>query len=714
MGRSAFDNQQVPIPEGSDCSVGIGCEYPIGQCVEHLFGAGPWIGGKINGARYVTEAYNGDTGDSETLTEPQDSLRTIFWTTSISDTEYDGSAKGYYKRPMNRRGVDDDGDGKIDEDELDGYDNDHDWVRATDDIGADGIPDSMEVGCKGGYDPLHNPDPAFDNYGPTKYDTCHPNPNGSYPRMNLKDKYTEKNGVPDHGEPHVDEDYGAVSDHDIYLASTDTAKNSNVPTRHHKMGVKIFQKSYAWQEKFAEAILPMEYYFVNIGKNTITDVYVAFFNDIDLGPVSNSTYYTNDFAAYLPDLRTGYIHNAVDRGSTPLGLTVLAAPRPLADLKYIWQWFDFSTRLSPGTDDSTLYSWMSGEKGLIYPDQPATNPSDTRFFFSFGPFASMKPGDTLKIAVAFVSGNCVDQCPSSLKDNALNAIKLYARGFHISVEPPSPRLKITEGFKKVTLEWGSHLGGINPMNVWDDSNKVAGKAPDTSWRRRNPPIGHHSGGRIFEGFRLYRSEDPSGTPASFTLLRQYDVKGDEFEYNVGIDTVFTDTNLVRGKTYWYSVTSFGIPDLSLLEIPDSSAPNGIRYDTLFTENTESSVLQNAKRIDLAFSRSDKLGEVLVVPNPYRVDRDYTFENGGWEGRASQWDENSRLIKFIHLPVDCTIRVFTLAGDLVTTLNNYGSTTPGELTWNLVSESNRALASGVYVFSVESSVGRQIGKFVLIR
>ena len=27
---------------------------------------------------------------------------------------------------------------------------------------------------------------------------------------------TEKNGIPDHGEPHVDEDYGAISDNDLY------------------------------------------------------------------------------------------------------------------------------------------------------------------------------------------------------------------------------------------------------------------------------------------------------------------------------------------------------------------------------------------------------------------------------------------------------------------------------------------------------------------
>jgi hypothetical protein len=109
----------------------------------------------------------------------------------------------------------------------------------------------------------------------------------------------------------------------------------------------------------------------------------------------------------------------------------------------------------------------------------------------------------------------------------------------------------------------------------------------------------------------------------------------------------------------------------------------------------------------------KLNEVLVVPNPYRVDRDYTFESGGWEGRARDWNENRRLLKFIHLPVKCTIRVFTLAGDLVTTIS-HDDPVRGEESWNLLSDSNRAIASGVYVFTVESDLGRQIGKFVLIR
>ncbi len=34
--------------------------------------------------------------------------------------------------------------------------------------------------------------------------------------------------------------------------------------------------------------------------------------------------------------------------------------------------------------------------------------------------------------------------------------------------------------------------------------------------------------------------------------------------------------------------------------------------------------------------------------------------------------------------------------------------------NLISESNRAIASGVYLFTVESEFGKQVGKFVVIR
>jgi hypothetical protein len=685
MGKSAFNNQKAP-PDY--CSVGIGCEYPIGSCIEHLFGAGPWIGGLINGVRRVTEAYNGDMSDSETLPDSDYSTRNQFWVTSVSDSLYDPNRQGYYKYSMNRRGYDDDGDGIIDEDELDGLDNDHDWVKAADDIGADGIPDSLEVGCKGVYNAVTNPDPAGDDYDPASYDSCNPNYNNTFPLKNNKDKYSEKNGIPDHGEPHVDEDYGAVSDHDVYVASTDTSLNSHEPKRHHKMGIKIFQKSYAWDRKDAGAVLPIEYYFVNIGNNTIKDVFVAFFADMDIGPVDIPNYYQSNYAAYLPDVRTGYIYNAVDRGSTPLGVTILGAPGPFSEMELRWQWFDFTYRISPGTDDSVLYLWLDGEKGSIWADPPITNPSDVRFLLSMGPIATMNPGDTLKMAVALVSGNCVDQCSGSLKDNASKALTLWNRGLRFPIIPPSPRLKITEGFRKAHIEWGPHLGGPNPTAVWDDVNLTAQMFGDTNWRRIHPPAGHSTGGRIFEGFRLYRSEYPSGELSTFSLVRQYDVKGDGFEYNYGLDSIYDDPYLQVGKTYWYAVTSFSIPDMSIIEVPDSTG--GIRLDTLFGEEHESSILDNRTKVvatrQFGLNNTPRAFKLYPpFPNPFNPSTTIAYD----------------------LPeeADVNVSIYNIAGDLVCTVFN-GRKEAGsyEITWNGNNDYGLSVSNGVYLCRIIASTG----------
>jgi len=722
LGLQAWDAQNgagIPVDPH------YGLEYPRGSGIEHLFGGGPWIGGIVDGARHVSEGYNGNSAEKYIRPDPRHPLRELIWQTSARDSATE----------PNRRGCDDDGDGLVDEDDLDGLDNDGDWVQATDDVGADGIADINEVGCRGGYDATTNPDPAFDNYDRTRTDFCHPDANGSFRRQDDPDAYTEKNGIPDHGEPHVDEDYAAISDRDMYCSARD---DNDVIAGHFPMGIKVIQKCYAWSNSETNAIIPFDYYFINKSNKIISDVWVGFFIDMDVGPVSSSNYPSNNFSCFFDSLLTAYIHNPIDRGSTPLGITVINTPRPLSELQFVYQWFNFSSRQIPNQDDSTLYSWMSGEP---FPTEPIatcespTNPSDTRFLLSFGPFAQFNPGDTLKISIALVGGEGVDDGPNNMKQNAENAIKLFKRGFVQPVIPPSPSLRKTEGPQTVKLEWGGSVGPIDPLQTWDDSNKLAGQFPDTSWRRINPPcdentasigcssghacdsLGNIPGGRTFEGYRLYRSEDPGDSPeaSSFTLIKEWDIAGDGYGYDIGIDSVYIDSGLVRGKRYWYSVTSFGIPDVAVVERPTPSG--GTVFDSLFAPSPESALDENLIRVDLGFSASDKLDEVMVVPNPYRVDHDYTYESGGWEGRGREWNETKRLIKFIHLPRECTIRVFSLTGDQIATIDY---TAPpdqpdlGELEWNLLSESNRALASGVYVYTVESKFGRQVGKFVLIR
>ena len=717
MGYSAWLSPwSYSVPPSEPCShLGIGMDYPDGGCIEHVFGAAPFIGGIVDGVRRVSAAdYEWWL---EFLPEPRDSMRDRIWRTStlypLLDLNFD--PPHLLMQSVNTRGFDDDHDGKIDEDDLDGLDNDGDWNPLTDDVGADGLPDFLETGCDGRtYDPVTNSDPAYDNYDPTQQDICRVLPNGSQPYKDDKNIYTEKNGIPDHGEPHVDEDYGAFSESDVYISATDTCHAVDTISHHVPMGIKITQRSYSWCGAFTEGVLPMDYWFINIGKNVVKDVFLGFWTDMDVGPVNAPDYPNHNYAGFWPELRTGYVHNPMDAGSTPAGIIILAPPRPWENIRFTAQWY--GAHNLPYFLDTLLYRWIScenfGYQECIAPDGSPGNLDDVRLFFSLGPITTLNPGDTLKMTIALIAGDVLDLGRNSLRGNAAKALRLYQRGYLPPATFPAIPVRLTEGFRKVKIEWGRHVCPTcpDPTKVWDDSNRIAESDP---LRSADPPSGRTRGGRIFEGYRLYRSEDPGFSPpaSTFSLLKQYDVAGDGFAYNAGIDTAYIDSNLVRGKRYWYAVTAFGIPEVTIINSPDIAG--NIRTDTLYSEYPEQTVTSGAKSVVLPFSVSNRLGDVLVVPNPYRVDRDYTYESGGWEGRASDWSENKRLLKFIHLPPKCTVRIFTLAGDLVATLE-HDDPMRGELTWDLLSESNRAIASGVYVFTVESDLGRQIGKFVIIR
>ena len=75
---------------------------------------------------------------------------------------------------------------------------------------------------------------------------------------------------------------------------------------------------------------------------------------------------------------------------------------------------------------------MSGEgfpNALIKPCQSPAAPTDTRFLYSFGPFGRLKPGDTLKISVALVSGMTL----SDMFNNAQRAHDLYNNNYVLGV-----------------------------------------------------------------------------------------------------------------------------------------------------------------------------------------------------------------------------------------------------------------------------------------
>jgi hypothetical protein len=51
---------------------------------------------------------------------------------------------------------------------------------------------------------------------------------------------------------------------------------------------------------------------------------------------------------------------------------------------------------------------------------------------------------------------------------------------------------------------------------------------------------------------------------------------------------------------------------------------------------------------------------------------------------------------------------------VQTIDHDGSNGDGETPWNLISRNGQDVESGVYLFTIDSPLGHQIGKFVLMR
>src|SRR5262249_6144261 len=95
-----------------------------------------------------------------------------------------------------------------------------------------------------------------------------------------------------------------------------------------------------------------------------------------------------------------------------------------------------------------------------------------------------------------------------------------------------------------------------------------------------------------------------------------------------------------------------------------------------------------------------LEHVLVVPNPYRG--------------SEVWDPPGQgEVHFINLPSRSKIRIFTAAGDLVREIQHDDSIRDFER-WDLKNGSGQRVASGIYVYRVESGSFHFQSRLVVVR
>ncbi len=184
------------------------------------------------------------------------------------------------------------------------------------------------------------------------------------------------------------------------------------------------------------------------------------------------------------------------------------------------------------------------------------------------------------------------------------------------------------------------------------------------------------------------ADDPSDTTAE-GYMRYY-----EYEYVID--------NLRPSQPYYFSVTTFDFGSTGSLLGALESSPlvNAVReYPLVAADSVEQQGLK-----------------VYVYPNPYRIDAGYArdgYENRD-RARSAEW---TRRVHFANLPNVCTIRIFTLSGDLVQEINHdYPGGAPGSQheEWSLISRNTQAVTTGIYIWSVRSDMGEQLGKLVIIK
>ena len=187
---------------------------------------------------------------------------------------------------------------------------------------------------------------------------------------------------------------------------------------------------------------------------------------------------------------------------------------------------------------------------------------------------------------------------------------------------------------------------------------------------------------------------------------------------------YVDRNVKNGFVYFYSVTAKDSTDRGQF------GEKASRRAAVEAEGIVPQGSVNARN------------QVWVVPNPYRGLRAIAERPSAWDLTPNASDPTGTHIDFLGLPDGkWTIKIFTLSGDLVTTItdtdavdaslrtatvvdrqgNSYSNVTrqqdtagDGQARWNLISRNGQDVVSGIYLFTVQSRRGTERGKFVIIR
>ncbi len=347
------------------------------------------------------------------------------------------------------------------------------------------------------------------------------------------------------------------SDQDSYCVYSDS--NNTVE----KLGILIAQTGYAYGVKFARNIIFFKFDVINIGNKNLKDVYFDLYQDCDIGNISGgAAEYTDDRVGFDKVRNLTYFYDKGVSSEWPggktgfMGFAFLKTPTVngvelgVTDMHYNIYDDDFDIdsvqygimASTPGLYKSSLggkYFHLGSNTSLHY-DDPSTIPEsglDILANSASGPY-ELNPGDTLTFITAIVAGETLQEM-LSFCDQAQNTINA---NFELPKPPVRPTLSGTAGDSKAIL-------------FWNDASEKS--------------IDNFTGNLDFEGYRIYRSNDNG---KSWNEIADFDIVN-SVGSNTGLQYSYTDTTVINGFDYWYSITAYDRGDEQIESLESSIGNN---------------------------------------------------------------------------------------------------------------------------------------------
>lgn len=134
----------------------------------------------------------------------------------------------------------------------------------------------------------------------------------------------------------------------------------------------------------------------------------------------------------------------------------------------------------------------------------------------------------------------------------------------------------------------------------------------------------------------------------------------------------------------------------------------VLYLRLYQPYADDDVFEYTTRAARINPDAVKLDRISVYPNPYVAASAQEPTNPFNEGRGE------RRITFNHLPERCTIRIYTVKGELVDILEHNDGIDDGTENWDLRTRDGLNVSYGVYLYHVDSPYGEKTGRFAVIK